>query len=214
MRVVAVCMARDEEDIIGMSVSVLVAQGAHVVVADNLSTDRTAEIAADAGAVLESDPDPAYRQSEKMTALAARHASDGDWVIPFDADEEWSGLWRLDDSFDVAPAFPVVQIPDGRGWRDGPTEKFPKVAFRWREGCVIEQGNHGVIGAGPKIRAGVLKVMHYQYRTLEQVKRKVRQGTCALQTAGLPEWSGQHWRDLARLDDRELQAWWTEYCAR
>lgn len=209
---VAVIMARDEADIIEHTVGTLIAQGVRVIVADNLSTDGTGLAASFAGAQVILDPDPAYRQSEKMTALAARHAHPGEWVIPADADEEWFGIALLTDDYDVAVAHPVVQIPNSPGWRDGETERYPKVAFRWQPGCVIEQGNHGVQGAGPRILEDALTVKHFQYRTLEQVTRKVRQGTHALEAAGLPEWSGTHWRDLARLSDDELAKWWTDYC--
>lgn len=211
MPVIAVCTARDEADIIEHTVAHLIAQGARVIVADNLSTDGTGLAAMLAGATVELDDDPAYRQSEKMTALAAKHARPGEWVIPFDADEEWSGLADLDDTFDIASVHPVVQVPDGTPWRDGYTEQQPKVAFRWQPGCVIAQGNHAVSGAGPIVRDGALTVKHFQYRTLEQMKRKVRNGTAALQAAGLPETSGAHWRQLAGRTDAELEDWWARY---
>lgn len=209
---IAIGMMRDEADIIGRTVAHLIAQGCRVVVADNLSVDGSDAIAWHAGADVVRDPDPAHYQSQKMTALAARHAKEGEWVVPFDADEQWDGLADLHDDYDVAVAHPVVQIPTATGWRDGPTETWPKVAFRWRPGCRIDHGNHIVFGAGPRIAEDVVTVKHFQYRTFEQVKRKVRQGARALIAAGLPADTGQHWRDLARLTDAELEAWWVDYC--
>jgi hypothetical protein len=41
MTVVAVSMVRDEEDIVGATVAHMRSQVDHVIVADNLSTDRT-----------------------------------------------------------------------------------------------------------------------------------------------------------------------------
>src|SRR5690348_11150571 len=88
-------MVRDEEDVIEGVVRHLLAEGVdHVLVADNLSSDGTRAIldglAAGHPVTVVDDPDPAYRQAEKMTALARRAGAAGaDWVIPFDADELW-----------------------------------------------------------------------------------------------------------------------------
>lgn len=97
MTTVAVCMARDEADVIGSTVAHMLAQVDAVIVADNLSTDRTREILDEMASahpgrlVVVEDPDPAYRQSEKMTALALRARLDfgAEWIVPFDADEVW-----------------------------------------------------------------------------------------------------------------------------
>ncbi len=211
---IAITTVRDEADIIEHTVGHLIAQGARVIVADNLSTDCTALAAAFAGAEIIYDPDPAHRQAEKMSALAAQYAKVGEWVIPFDGDEEWSGLANLTDDYDVAIARPVVQLPDGDGWRGGWVEPHPKVAFRWCAGARLEEGNHGVSGVGSRTLEGALTVKHFQYRNLEQVKRKVRQGAAALDAGAIPETVGTHWRELARLTDAELEQWWADYCRR
>ena len=83
-------MARDEADIIATTVAHMATQVDHVLVADNLSKDDTARLAADAGAQVVPDSEPAYWQSDKMTGLAAVARSRGAaWVVPFDADEIW-----------------------------------------------------------------------------------------------------------------------------
>ena len=95
MTTVAVCMARDEADVIGSTVAHMLAQVDAVIVADNLSTDRTREIldqlagGSSGRLVVVEDPDPAYRQSEKMTALALRARLDfGAKAI------DWRGLLK------------------------------------------------------------------------------------------------------------------------
>lgn len=209
---IAITMARNEEDIIGKTVAHLMTQGVDVVyVADNLSTDWTASVAEIAGAIVVPDRDPAYRQSAKMTRLAERFAHEGEWVIPFDADEYWSGLAKLESAdCDIAPAAPHVHVHGDR--RALMNEPQPKVAFRWRPGATISLGNHWVEGAGDRITYGLINVCHHQYRTLEQVKRKVCDGTRALDLAGFEKDSyGAHWRELAALDDEALEAWWATY---
>jgi hypothetical protein len=202
-------MARDEADIIGRTVAHLINQGARVVMLDNGSVDGTGYIARELGALVLDDPEPAYYQAHKMTALAEAHAEEGEWVIPFDADEVWLGLDKLSDDYDKATASTHVHVEHSR--RALMNEHHPKVAFRWRAGAAICMGNHNVERAGDRDGLGLLTVCHYQYRTLEQVKRKVRQGTAAFDLTTLKDSYGSHWRELAALDDEALAAWWTTY---
>lgn len=84
-------MVRNEQDVIETVIRHLLAEGVdHVLVADNLSTDQTRAILDRLSEILPvtviDDPEPAYRQSEKVTALARRAGEQGGtWIIPFDA---------------------------------------------------------------------------------------------------------------------------------
>lgn len=211
---IAICMARDEDDIISGTVAHLFEQGVgRVVVADNLSTDSTAASARRMGALVVSDPDPAYRQADKMTALCQQYATEGEFVIPFDADEFWSGLDILNDEdhlcpLDVVTAITHVHIGPKRVIGN---ELHPKVAFRWTANAKLDMGNHRVFGAGPRRADNLLDVCHHQYRTLEQVKRKVTQGVAAYALTDLGATYGKHWRDIAALTDDELLQWWEHY---
>jgi len=209
---IAVSMVRDEADVIRETVEILLLQGARVVVSDNRSVDGTRDRLAGLPVTLIQDHDPAYNQSAKMTRLASIFATEGEWVIPFDADEHWHGVDELDKypDFDQAHARPHVHIGAGH---IGP-EPFPKVAFRWKPGAVIEMGNHGVTGAGHRILHDVLEVCHFQYRSLEQVRRKVRNGVEAYNHTTMPASFGSHWRQLAALSDQDLEAWWLQYSTR
>lgn len=89
---VAIAMARDEADIAQAWCEHMLTQVDHLIVADNLSTDGTREIVASFGdaITLIDDPDPAYEQSTKMSALAARALSMGfTWAVASDLDEAW-----------------------------------------------------------------------------------------------------------------------------
>jgi glycosyltransferase involved in cell wall biosynthesis len=98
--VCACLLVKDEEDVIEYTVRHLLAQVDHVMVVDNLSTDRTREILKRIGGDVRKpgigtldvwdDPEPGYYQADKMTAFAQRaHAEGYDWFVPVDADEYW-----------------------------------------------------------------------------------------------------------------------------
>jgi glycosyltransferase involved in cell wall biosynthesis len=219
----AVSMARDEADIIAVTVGHLLAQGVdRVVVLDNGSADETPGLLAELGAEVIRDDRVDYQQARIMTDLASR-ADVGEWVVPFDADELWTGLTLLDSlDADVAIARPFVHVPHVDDVEDpNPCrrivhrqphpERLPKVAFRWRPGIVVDMGNHAVIGGSGRNAEPGLDVRHFQYRSLEQLSRKVRSGTAALDAARMPPTVGAHWRTLAALSDEALAAWWADY---
>jgi hypothetical protein len=224
--IVGVAMVRDEADIIEATLRHHAAQGIErFVVADNGSADGTRDVIDGLGLPLTvvDDHDPAHYQGAKMTALVRRHCEPGDWIVPFDADELWSGesgtLARAfaSTAADVllATVFDYLPQPDDGDdpdpvrrirWREATPEPLPVVAFRHHPGAVLHDGNHGVDRPGP--RASGLVVRHYQYRTWEQFRRKVRQGRAALAATDLPESTGAHWRTLGALGDEALHREW------
>jgi glycosyltransferase involved in cell wall biosynthesis len=233
--VVGISMVKDEEDVIEATLLHMLNEVDHVIVADNMSTDRTRDILdalqrmmPDRLTVLD-DPEPAYRQSEKMTALAHyAHAEHGaDWLVPFDADEWWYspfGSIRIVLE-DIAPQWLVVPAPlydyvatgdDDRRehvptrriqWRRPSPAPLHKVACRWREDLVIEQGNHSASYNGrATLFDPLLTIKHFPYRSEAQFKRKARNGAAAYAAAGpaLPESMGAHWRQWGQLSDEQL----------
>lgn len=218
--IVAVSVVRDEADIIERTVRHLFNEGVdRLVVADNRSVDGTrdilVELAREYPMTVLDDPEPGFYQSSKMTALAELAGGLGaTWVVPFDADEMWMALEgplaaTLDQSpWDVELAVTFEVRPDGAVAAE--PKRLHKVAVRYVDGMRIHDGNHEADHPGRR-HLGSLMIHEYQWRSLEQVRRKVRQGTAALITAGLPESSGAHWRTLAALDDDELAAWWAAY---
>ena len=226
----AVGLVRDEVDIIETTVRNLVAQGVErVVVADNLSSDGTAEVLARLARTLPvtvlADRLVAYYQAEKMTLLARAAARAGaGWVLPFDADEIWLApgttlarwLEGCEAAVVQAPVFnhvptagddsadpdPVTRLR----WRKADPNRLHKVVFRADVRARLDQGNHGVRRRGRRARG--LEVRHFPYRSEAQFVRKVRQGSAALGVSELPDESGKHWRGLGRNDDAALHGEW------
>lgn len=222
MTVIGISLAKNNADIIGLTVGHMISQVDHVIVMDNTSTDGAREILSSLPITVIDDPEPGYYQSRKMTALAKVARNMGaEWVVPFDSDEFWYSpfgtikevlddlrpQWLVatadlydhvtstdDDSLELNPLKRI-------GWRRSYKGALPKVACRWREDLVIEQGNHSAGYHGGMTRQeGLLVVRHYPYRSTEQFIRKVRDGVKAYAAApDLPEESGAHWKDYGRL---------------
>ncbi|OHV42188.1 hypothetical protein BBK14_11240 [Parafrankia soli] len=241
MTVVGIAMVRDEADIIAGTIRHMDSEVDHLLVADNGSTDGTREILADLARNLPltvvDDPDPAYYQSAKMSALARQGADElgARWIVPFDADELWySPAGRIADvltasrrPYAVADLYNhLATALDEPGddpfrtmvWRQAEPAPLHKVAFRWQPGAVIHQGNHGVTlpADGPTLE-GALKVRHFPARSPEQFARKGRNGAAAYAATDLPEHEGAHWRAWGRLHaqggdellhDVFRQHWW------
>ena len=223
MTAFGVCMVKDEADVIAGTVAHMADELDHLIVADNGSTDGTREILAELEDLLPltvlDDPDPAYYQSQKMSALASLAADDGaDWIVPFDADELWIAEDRISTVLDALPSkvawaaltnhFPTAIDPDDPDpfrqivWRQAEPAPLPKVAFRWEPGAVIHQGNHGVTLPSDPAGPTVLQVRHFPYRSAEQFVRKARNGAAAYRATDLPVTEGAHWRAYGDILDR------------
>lgn len=224
MTVAAVSMVKDEADVIEGCIRHMADEVDFLLVADNGSTDGTRdildELARDLPVKVLDDPDPAYWQSQKMTALAEQAAGMGaEWIVPFDADELW--VFRGDTIRNELAAcresvvraelfnhFPSAVDPDGTDpfrtiqWRQAEPAPLPKVAFRWHPHAAIEQGNHGVTLPSSVRHGRGLEVRHFPYRSADQFVRKARNGAAAYRATDLPDNVGAHWRSYGDLYDR------------
>lgn len=225
-------MVRNEEDVIGRTVTHLLAQGIdHVLVADNLSTDRTRQVLEDLGdgrVHVATDEEPAYFQGEKMSVLArAAWRSGADWVVPFDADELWFGsdhslAHALRSIAAHCPEVGMVKaalhdvIPTDGLRPDLDTTSFVmdsspsipgKVAIRAHPLARLAMGNHGATRVGRVVEG--LHIAHLAYRSVDQVAGKARRGAAAVEQSGAEADIAWHWRNIARLDDRQIEELWT-----
>jgi hypothetical protein len=225
-------MVRNEADIVETVVRHMAREVDYLIVADNNSTDGTRAIldhlTTELPLTVVDDPDPAYRQSEKMTRLAdLAHSRGAVWVVPFDADEIWHPPdhgqdLRIADQLSALPPSTTVAAADlynhlrtsldrdhtcpiqSMGWRQPEPAPLAKVAFRWRDGAVVEQGNHGVRfpdGSNDSV-GGLLRVRHFPVRSADHLIRKARQGADAYKAApDLPADYGAHWRSWGQILD-------------
>lgn len=217
-----IIMVKDEEDIIYHSLVHAAEEGmTGIIVADNMSTDKTWDEIHRAKDVLKGSPceiipindiEVGYYQSRKMTNLARQAYELGaTWIVPFDADEIWTApdtianyLNSLPDKINVVTADlynhfgtgidPTGPIPfQNMSWRLPEKGSLPKVAFKWQEDAVIGQGNHSVSMKGIKSATG-LEIRHFPYRSWEHFKRKAINGAKAYNVTDLPQSMGSHWR--------------------
>src|SRR6478736_5534011 len=95
-----VTMVKNEQQRIEGSARQLLDGGVDaLIVADNLSTDRTRavldDLARELPLVVIDDREPPYYQGPKMSRLARAAARCGaSWIVPFDGDELWYGVDR------------------------------------------------------------------------------------------------------------------------
>lgn len=231
-------MVRNEADIVEAFIRHHADHVDGLLIADNLSDDETLDILDRLAVELPNlvvtiDNDPAYRQSEKMTALAhrARVEFGAEWIIPADADEFW--LPNAGTLAEVCQAQPprVGILPaavfdhvltHGEGF-DSMTYRMRepqprwaqprvKVACRARADLTIDMGNHWARYARRLAsRLDLLTIRHFPIRSFEQFARKSRQGAAALQLADLPRSSGAHWRRWGSMSDVQLRAKFRDY---
>lgn len=238
MTVVGVTMVKDEVDIVARTVGHMASQVDHIIVADNMSTDGTREVldamTRDLNVTVVDDLEVGYHQSAKMTELAlqARLNHHADWIVPFDADEWWySPFGRIGDILDglasqwlvmeatlydhVATGADPADEPDPierLGWRREQPGAMPKVACRWREDLTINMGNHSASYAGGATKfESQLVIRHFPYRSVEQLIRKIRNGSAAYAATDLAPEFGAHWRQWGEaLDDPNRGVEWIE----
>ena len=198
----AVGVVRDEADIIEATVTRMLREVDHVLIADNRSVDGTDEILRSLERVtLLADPNPGFhgdmQQARRTTALAALARQRGaDWVVPFDADEVWVATdgGRLGDLLDGLPDCvfiaraevlnhvitdrdpPGPDAPARMVYRRAEIPHLPKAACRTAPGLWIIRGNHHATYPGaawPRYVDGLVRVHHFPFRSAEQFVRKI-----------------------------------------
>lgn len=231
VNVAAIMLVRDEADILGPVLNHLHEQGIHQILAwDNMSEDHTREILDLYGCHTILDEDPGHDHATKATTQAhqAHDLFGVDWILPVDADEVfyvpditlaeffagcdadiveahgWDHIVTDDD--DYAEPDPLKRITRRRQR----PQRLPKVAYRWHPQLVGHMGNHDVTRPGTRVDG--LWYRHFQYRSFEQMLRKVQQGAKAVETANLAPTYCEHWRKNAALSTDDLFRKWRRLC--
>lgn len=232
----AVMMVKDEIDILPFVLDHLIEEELDgFYIADNNSTDGTRDLLSDYSRVVKNfhvidDPDIAYYQQIKMNKWISNAVDIGaDIIVPADADEIW---YSKDHSISLASALRSMQCEVAVGYvydmipqvtdfntgnptvdivhKDTTKEVWPCVAFKYVDGCNIGQGNHTISHPGNS-SDNIIEIRHFQYRSLSQYKRKLRNGKIAYEATDLPNDFGTHWRYGGSLSDEQLEIEWNNY---
>jgi hypothetical protein len=153
-----------------------------------------------------------------MTNLAkiAFNELGADIVVPFDADEFWTGMYMplksvLEDSnFDIINIHLYNYFPSSLDsvnlnpferivHRDINNAPLNKVAIRRMDEFIIHQGNHSASGSDSVGIAHNCMIGHFSWRTFAQFLTKVKNGYAAYEASDLPEDMGSHWRSYGRI---------------
>jgi hypothetical protein len=170
------------------------------------------------------DAQPAYYQWSKMTALAHLAGRRGATIIlPFDADEVWyapefpslrayfsaqgSDTWvfeaemfnHIASGSDLKTGNPFVDIQ----YRRSDLSTTKKIAFRYQDDVVLDQGNHVVAYQSRSDQilpsVGGLCIRHFQWRGEKHFLQKIKNGAAAYKLTDLPETIGSHWRSYGEV---------------
>jgi glycosyltransferase involved in cell wall biosynthesis len=237
LRIFAVLLVKDEEDVIGYQIEYLIEQGvSHILLADNLSSDNTRAIAKGYSSrfpiTIIEDNEFAYYQAKKMNKFVSLAYSLGaDFILPIDADEIW---YSIDKSLTLGETINknssrstifegqrrnfIPSLMDGNEKNpfsrikhiDATTRVGPKVGFTRDKRAHLIQGNHDVLNHKGSRIGGVIAINHFPYRSFEQFKQKLRNGRAVYESTDLSEDLGRHWRTLGSLSDEDIAKKWNE----
>lgn len=236
MKLAAILMAKDEEDVAFHTILHLAEEGCDtIIVANNMSTDNTErEIkkvqrllkGSPCEVVLVQDNEVGYYQSKKMTDLArmAHEVYGADWIIPCDFDEIWLShrdniknfLSSLPDHINIVHA----DLYNHFGTGVDPHGAIPFQNMCWRQAekgalpkVAFRWQDEAIIGQGNHsvMLNGAqtvtgLQIRHFPYRSWEHFKRKAINGAAAYSATDLPVNMGGHWRQYGE----QIKKWGDE----
>jgi hypothetical protein len=221
VRIAAVSTVRNEADIVGDTVTHLLAEGVtDIYIADGMSTDGTRDVLRALPVNVYDDRETHHLQPYWIGRLADIAYDDGaDWVLCVDADEFWyapSGRTILEELTDVPAEVGKLYV---RMWhhldrylREPNQKPLPKVAFRAGRGVEVANGNHEANPPGES-REGVLAIREIQYRGFEHFCRKITE-RCATLDPRLPEGHGTHITQYRGWTKEQLLTEWETLVSR
>jgi glycosyltransferase involved in cell wall biosynthesis len=228
LRIVGTILAKNEEDIIGTNIEHHINQGVtHFIITNNNSTDKTRQIVEKYPEVVEviDEPGTNHNQSAWVTRMA--HVAcklDPDWIVHFDADELWCGLYNLEKMNGNyigctrmhlhPPVHNTWSLSNMRYYLDfDHISDLPgecKVAHRPDLEIGITHGNHGFAKHYNMIFTNQVWRHHYPIRNLDQFKRKSFDGHRALLQRGVICDRWKMWHDLHA--ENKLDALYESVC--
>lgn len=218
----------NEQDIIGYTLSHMIAQGVDkILVYNNASTDKTNDILSDISArypgriVVRYDEELPFYQGRKFTAMAYEvYTAGAEWVIPFDADELFycfNLVTNIADAIRPIPDHNVLGIPMWNHyctsrdevndnpfkrmvWRHPNQNPLDKTIIRWQPGMEICDGNHLVKYNGQTIPGQPcgIGIRHFSARSADLFVSKSVTAAIRLSMTDLPVDIGAHVRMYAK----------------
>jgi hypothetical protein len=212
--IVGIATVRNEEAIIAKTVSHVLADADHIVVSDGGSTDATYDILTDGcwgrRVTLLKQSGEFDQPAETMRLMNRALMLGADWVVPFDADEFWLDLRKLDE---LEENVGCVQgtVFGHRDWdyKYSNPRIQGKVAFR--SATSIAWGNHSADTSG--IMVGGFEIRELQYQSFEHFLEKVDKSRDLFARSSFSEVYGSHMRTLVAMTDEQRVFEWERLMA-
>ena len=230
MHIHVMALVKNEADVIGQSLAAAAAWADSVYVYDNGSDDGTWEIVRDLAAlhpnvvpsIQDSTP---YRQSHRRALFERHRGEPGDWWAILDADEfyiddpreflaavpeKFGEVWNASFEYyftdvDAAryekdPAAYADDVPVGDKCRYFINNWSEFRFFRDTERVYWPEGDGSPEGLGP-VYPGRIRLKHYQYRSPQQIQRRIDSRREALERGSflhemIPDWKHAIFRPL------------------
>jgi glycosyltransferase involved in cell wall biosynthesis len=209
--IVGICTCRNEESIIGKTVSHVLADAAHVVISDGGSTDNTRDILAGMDRVTLLEQTGEFDQPAETLRLAEIAVELGaDWVVPFDADEFWIGLGQLNA---LQPNIGVAEavVFGHRDWDNRYLHPRIQGKVAARRPRSFAWGNHSVEADG--IMVGGFEIRELQYQSFEHFLEKIEKSRELFERSSFSEIYGSHMRSLVSASDEARVFEWERLMA-
>ena len=220
--IAAVSTIRGDADVAPLSVARLFDQGVDAVYV--ATHDETAERAlVDSGAFLFPHHERFWQQQRWMQEMAAKAGANGaKWIIPFDADEFWSGEDGLSVAESLATVPDDIPVVAATIWQHAtwdlrqpePERIMFKVVYRFSPEIRLGLGGHDLDHPkGLPCMDGILTLRHLPYRDYGHFREKTRDCCQRLPPEVRVAGFGRHHTCLEDADEALLLKTWEGWLA-